>query len=271
MSALAGFVAAAAALSGLLAAALERTPRLADVLDPDPVGARDRSAAQRQAAWLEPVLAGVVGWWLAGPLVALLGAGAVILVPRVRARRRHRRDERLVAEQLPDALITIAAALRAGMSLSRAVAFAAEGSDPPLRPRLRAVIEQEAMGVPLASSLRTWCGSLPGDGGRLLDTVLDLHQRAGGGFADVLDRVARTLQARATTERELRSLTAQGRLSGTILGVLPFAFLGFLFLTAPHDMAAAFASPAGLAALIVGLVMQALAFLWIRTLLRVAP
>ena len=58
-------------------------------------------------------------------------------------------------------------------------------------------------------------------------------------------------------------------MSGTILGFLPLVFFAFLGLTAPHDLGIALRSPTGLSALIVGLVMQGAAFLWIRYLLRV--
>jgi len=275
MNALAGLAAAAAALSGMLAVALERTPRAIQALgDAMPAEARPsgiRSRISRYARPLPAVSAGFVGLMFAGGFGLLVGVVAGLAIPGLLARRRRLKDERLVGEQLPDALVAIASALRAGMSLSRAIGFAADGAEPPLGPRLREVGAREAMGVPLTESLRLWCTSLPDAESRLLATVLDLHQRAGGGFATVLERVARTLQARQAVEREVGSLTAQGRLSGTILGVLPFAFLGFLFMTSPEDIATAFSTPMGLTALTVGLVMQGLAFLWIRSLLRVAP
>ena len=87
---------------------------------------------------------------------------------------------------------------------------------------------------------------------------------------DVLDHVCRALRERETTRREVSSLTAQARLSGTILGLLPIGFFAFLSIVSRHDMAAAYSSPIGLAAIVLGLVLDGLAFLWIRKLVAVA-
>jgi Flp pilus assembly protein TadB len=82
--------------------------------------------------------------------------------------------------------------------------------------------------------------------------------------------VAEALRERRETAREVRALTAQARLSGAILGLLPIGFFLFLLLTSRSDIAAAFETPAGIAATGLGLLMQGVAFVWIRHLLRVA-
>ena len=71
--------------------------------------------------------------------------------------------------------------------------------------------------------------------------------------------------------REVRSLTAQARLSGAILGLLPIGFFGFLWLTSRRDMLTALGSSLGRTAIVIGLVLEAAAFLWIRRLLQVEP
>ncbi len=85
----------------------------------------------------------------------------------------------------------------------------------------------------------------------------------------MLDQVATTLRERHATTREVRALTAQARLSGAILGALPVAFFLFLSLTSRREIEAAFSTPTGLGAVVIGLLMQSAAFLWIRHLLRV--
>jgi tight adherence protein B len=99
--------------------------------------------------------------------------------------------------------------------------------------------------------------------------VLQMHRRSGGDLPSVLDGLASTLRDRRAGHRELRSLTAQARLSGAILGLLPIGFFAFLGVTAPDDLSAAFAAPGGRAAIVVGFTLQACAFVWIRRLLRV--
>jgi tight adherence protein B len=85
----------------------------------------------------------------------------------------------------------------------------------------------------------------------------------------VLDGLAGTLRERRAAFRDLRALTAQARLSGVILGMLPIGFFGFLLLTSRREMLDAIATPLGGAALGIGLALELLAFLWIRHLLEV--
>ena len=106
-------------------------------------------------------------------------------------------------------------------------------------------------------------GSSPG--------VLKLHRRTGGSLAATLENLAATLRERRGAARELESLTAQARLSATILGLLPIGFFLFLSIVARRDLQAAYEMPAGIAAIGLGLGLQVAAFVWIRHLLRVEP
>ena len=81
---------------------------------------------------------------------------------------------------------------------------------------------------------------------------------------------AAAAQTRASS-RELESLTAQARLSATILGLLPIGFFLFLSVIARRDLEAAYETPAGVAAIAVGFTLQGAAYVWIRHLLRVEP
>ena len=85
----------------------------------------------------------------------------------------------------------------------------------------------------------------------------------------MLDGLAETLRERRAADREVRALTAQARLSGVILGMLPIGFFGFLLLTSREQMLDAIGTPLGGAALGIGLTLEVLAFLWIRHLLEV--
>jgi tight adherence protein B len=98
--------------------------------------------------------------------------------------------------------------------------------------------------------------------------VLQLQHRVGGDAPAVLDDAVRTLRQRVAAAAELRSLTAQARLSGTILGLLPIGFFLFMSVVSRSEVSGALSSPIGVAAVIAGLVLDGLAFLWIRHLLR---
>jgi tight adherence protein B len=211
----------------------------------------------------------LVGLALSGPAVAIAGAAAGALSWRVREGRRARVRAAERDEQLVDAVASITAAIRAGRSVPQALSFCADEAREPLQASLRELDRTIELGVPLDDAMKAWTVEVDTDDARLLAGVLTLHRRSGGDLPSVLDEVAGTLRERRAAVREVRALTAQARLSGTILGVLPFGFFAFLWLTSRSEIEGAFRSPAGLAAITVGLVLEALAFLWIRHLLEV--
>jgi tight adherence protein B len=125
------------------------------------------------------------------------------------------------------------------------------------------------VGMPVADALFGWAEDLDSEDARLIAGVLDLHRQSGGDLPSVLDGLVATLRERRAAHREVRALTAQARLSGLILGMLPVGFFGFLLLTSRREMVDAIATPLGRTAVATGLVLEALAFLWIRRLLEV--
>jgi tight adherence protein B len=211
-----------------------------------------------------------VGSLLVGPVGAVLAAGAGLAAPTLARRRGMRRRSQQLQEDLADAVTAVAAAMRAGLSLPQSIAYAAEEVEEPLAGTLRRAVGRSELGEPLNEALLRWSEEVGGDDARLLVGVLSLHRRTGGDLPHVLDRVAVTLRERRAATREVRALTAQARLSGGILGALPAAFFLFLLVTSRNDVWAAFGSSAGRAALVLGIVMEGGAFIWIRRLLRVA-
>jgi tight adherence protein B len=210
-----------------------------------------------------------LGLSVGGPPLALAGVVAGAAVPGAVRRRSEVRRRDLVEAQLAEAIAGIAAALRSGLSLSQAIRFVASEGDPPVSTALGRVVEMEGLGVPLDEALARWARGDPSPDVRLSAAVLQLHHRVGGDSPAVLDQVARTLRQRRAAGRELRSLTAQARLSGAVLGLLPIGFFAFMSIVSRSDVAAAYHSPAGLASILIGLALDAGAFLWIRHLLAV--
>ncbi|HYU57562.1 MAG TPA: type II secretion system F family protein [Actinomycetota bacterium] len=205
----------------------------------------------------------------AGPGGAICGAAGLAVPGWIRSRRSGRRAA-LVEQQLADAMDGIAAALRAGMSPVRALSYAAEEGEPPVAAGLAAVVEREELGMPLDQSLETWARSEQGDDVRLAVSVLQLQHRVGGNAPAVLEEAVRTLRQRASAARDLRSMTAQARLSGAILGLLPVGFFLFMSVVSRHEVTLALRTPLGATSVAGGLLLDGAAFLWIRHLLREA-
>lgn len=273
-------VAGASAVACVVAVSFAvREARRAQIRERADFEASVRRSAERRAAivlrsarvrlWVMGVAAGVLGWMVAGPMGAGVGLAAAAAAPALMRRRAAARSRALLEDQLSDAVSSMSAGVRAGLSLAQALAFAAEEGEAPLASSLRGIVDRAALGVPLGSALDRWCEAQGSGDARLVGGVLRLHRRSGGDLPTVLDALCETLRERRAAAREIRSLTAQARMSGAILGLLPIAFFAFLMLTSRQDMQSALRSPVGLSAIVTGLVMQGVAFVWIRHLLRV--
>ena len=265
-----------AVLSGGFAVAATRSSRRAHILRAAGVQASGVAPARRLqhalgASASRPVvlasLGGAVAFVASGPVLGVLAGGIALLLPRWLRRRGRRRSAERLEEQLGSAVSGIGAALRAGQSLSQAIRYAAAESRPPVADELRAVSDREDLGLAIDASLGRWAASASSADVRLVANALRL--RIGSGLPGVLDEIGRSLRQRRSVVREVRSLTAQARLSGSILAVLPVGFFLFMSLTSRHDMATAFSTPAGVAAIVGGLVLQAGGYVWIRRLIRV--
>ena len=212
----------------------------------------------------------VAGFAVAGPTgatIGVVGSFGVRRLARIRARRAEaaRRDE-----QLADAVAALTAAVRAGMSVPQAIAYAAKESDAPIADDLTRLVADLEVGVPLADAVDAWADRSDSPDAHLVAGALDLHRRSGGDLPVVLDQVTVTIRERVAVGREVRALTAQARLSGWILGVLPIGFFCFLWLTSRRDIQGALATTAGLGSVLLGLTLEAGAFVWIRSLLEVS-
>ncbi|MGZ8637154.1 MAG: type II secretion system F family protein [Actinomycetota bacterium] len=211
----------------------------------------------------------LVGWVVAGPIGLAGGAALGFSVPVAIDRRRARRAAHRLEEQLLDVVTSMAASLRTGRSMVQSLAAAGDEVGPPIGPVLDEAAGRVALGVHVDEVLEELAARVGGEDSRLVIGVLLLHRRTGGALASSLDDLAATLRARRDGARELRSLTAQARLSATILGLLPFGFFLFLSVVARRDVESAYRTAAGASAIGLGLALQGVAFLWIRRLLRV--
>jgi tight adherence protein B len=199
-------------------------------------------------------------------IVAMLAMGIGRLVRRRAAARvvADRRDE-----QVADLAGVLAAAMRAGMSVQQALGYAAREAEEPLRIELERVVEDLEVGVELGQAIDAWTRRVGTEDARLLMTAVDLHRSIGGDLPAVLDQVSASVRDRLGAAREVLALTAQARLSGVVLGLLPIGFLAFLWITSRRDIEGVVRTRAGVAAVLSGLALDAVGFLWIRRLVDV--
>jgi len=215
------------------------------------------------------LLGAVGGLQLVGPLGIAAGVAVGAALPRILRGRQIRKREVELERQLADVAESTAMAVRSGYSISQALAFAAEEAMAPMSGILHRFIQEQDLGTPFEDALRQFADDLGTPDARLFVLIVSIHARSGGNLGVALDEVAGTIRHRIAVRRELRALSAQGRISGSILGALPIAFFLVLAATSHRELAPVYRSPVGIAMITSGLLMEGLAFLWIRRLLRV--
>lgn len=140
---------------------------------------------------------------------------------------KHRRSRRLVAfnNGLPDAIDLLARALRAGHSLSSAIEVLSEQSGGGVATEFNAVFRQQNFGLPLRDALLQMADRVPSSDLRFLVTAMLVQRETGGNLTEILDRTSHVIRERIRIGGEVRVRTAQGRMTGTILSLLPVLML----------------------------------------------
>jgi len=175
------------------------------------------------------------------------------LVERKLARRR-----KAFAEQLPDMLQVVSAALRAGQSFAGALAVVVESSSEPMKSEMQRVVADDQLGVPLERAVAIVVRRMRSRDLEQVALVAELQREAGGNAAEVVDRVAETIRERFELQRLINTLTVQGRMSRWIVSALPVGLLLVLTVINPHYIHPLVATLAGkillgfAAALVVG-------------------
>ncbi len=155
---------------------------------------------------------------------------ALALFPRVVYACLRKRRLRKFEEQLPDALMMLAGALRAGLNLNMAVAQLVVEAQAPLGQEFSLMLREQRLGVTLEQSLNGLVRRVPTQTTVLVVSAMRIASETGGGLAEMLERTANTVRSRLQIEGKIHALTAQGKLQAWVVGLLPV----FLMLVLDH-------------------------------------
>lgn len=186
----------------------------------------------------------------AHPLVSVLVAGAALALPRwglawARARRRRRIDD-----QLPDFLLALAGALRAGSGLQSGLRLVARHARKPLAQELALLLQQQRMGMPFDDALDALHGRVGTESLGLIVAAIKVAGQTGGSLAETLERISLTLRTRLQLLGKIRALTSQGRMQAWIMAALPVLLALALHALDPQSMSQLWSSAAGWAVLL---------------------
>jgi tight adherence protein B len=213
---------------------------------------------------------------LRNPIVLLIGVLIGFMLPRFWLGRRKSGRLKSFNKQLPDTITLIANALRAGSSFLQAVELVVRESRPPISTEFGRVIREVNLGLSFEVALENMVRRVRSDDLELMATAISNQHTVGGNLAEILDSIAYTIRERVRIQGEIRTLTAQQRLSGYVVGFLPIGLAGFLFVAAPNFMDPMFRNPpdvlglpAGVVILIFGGIMMFIGFMFIRKIVDI--
>jgi tight adherence protein B len=207
-------------------------------------------------AALGVLLLGLVGGVL---LAAAVPLGARLVV-KVKAGRRRAR----FADQLDDALQLMASSLRAGHSLLRAVDGVSQDAPAPMAEEFARIVNETRVGRDLGEALDEVAARMASDDFLWVAQAISIHREVGGNLAEVLDAVGHTIRERNAIRRQVKALSAEGKLSAVVLMALPFGIIGFISMTNPGYLEKFTESLLGYGMLAVSAVMLLVGAVWLK-------
>lgn len=206
----------------------------------------------------------VTGLWLLALSICIpMGYGPIGFLIIQRSRRL-----RSFEAVLPSAIEMCARSLRAGHSITVSIGILAEQAAEPARFEFHEVFKAQSHGLPLRDALYNMLQRIPSKDLQIMVTGILVQKDTGGNLAEIMDRISSVIRDRLRIQGDIRTQTAQGRLTGWILCLLPVALLVFINLVNPGYSNMLLKDPAGREMLYAALVLLFVGILMIRSIVR---
>jgi len=202
------------------------------------------------------------------PSALLIGVASMVL-PRMTLRVLTGRRRAAFADQFEGVLQMISGSLRAGYGLMQAVATVAEEAPAPTSKEFSRVAVENRLGRTVEESLRSMADRMDNEDLRWVVEAIDIQYEVGGDLAEVLDTVAETIRDRDQIRRQVKALSAEGRMSAVILVSMPFALAFLMSVVSPDYLAELTGTTIGRVMIGGALVMIAIGAVWIKRIVKV--
>ncbi|CAG9172071.1 type II secretion system F family protein [Cupriavidus pinatubonensis] len=244
------------------------------------VGALDRWLEQSGSSWSVAQLLGYCATValctialipvvpVPAPLM-MVGAAVAAVLPVLHIMRLRTKRIQQMESQLPDAVDMIARALRAGHSFSGALGMVAQEMKAPIAPEFRTTFEEINYGIALDEAMTNLAVRVPVGDLRYFVIAVLIQRESGGNLAEILDTIGNMVRERLKLFAKIRVLSAEGRLSAWVLGLLPFATGGMIMVVNPEFMKVLWEDPIGLKMVGAAVGMMMLGVLWMRKIIRI--
>jgi tight adherence protein B len=221
-------------------------------------------------AWIATVLFalcfGGIAWYVCGGIRIKAGwqNGTSPLAKYLDERRRAAFNA-----QLPEALATMSNALRAGFSISQAFDSVVDRGEDPMSEEFRILQQQLKIGMSFEDALESMSNRVGSDDLTLVTTAILISRKTGGNVTEIFDKISETIRGRMKIERKVRTLTAQGRMQGILVSVMPFLLGIAMVLMKPKMMIPFLCSFMGIVSCVVVILLITAGWLVIRKITKI--
>jgi len=205
------------------------------------------------------------GSMLLGLIGGIVGGFTPLLILEMKIERRRKAFN----DQLGDTITLIANALRTGYSFMQAIEMVSREMAKPISEEFAKVLKEMNLGVKTEDALNNMTQRVKSDDLDLVITAVLIQRQVGGNLAVVLDSIASTIRERIKIKGHIKTLTAQGKISGLIVGMLPIVIGGAIYVLNPEYMKLLFIDPMGKAMLLAGMVSQFIGMMVIRKIINI--
>jgi tight adherence protein B len=191
------------------------------------------------------------------------------MIPRWVIRRMKQRRLELFNEQLVEAMQTMSNSLRAGFSVLQAFDMVVKENRRPISEEFGLFLHQHRLGVKFEDAMESLSKRVGSQDLDLMITAIEIARQTGGNLTEVFDQLAGVIRERMRVEGKIRSLTAQGRLQASIVGLMPLLLAGAMYVISPGMMTGFVSSMAGIMIIVLALGFEIVGYLIIRKIVNI--
>ena len=207
----------------------------------------------------------VTGNFLPGLVLCFIG----FFVPPLLVKRAEQQKLKKFNQQLTDALSIISNSLRAGHSFMQAMELVSKEMPDPIGKEFGRTFRDISLGTTLEEALRKLGRRVASDDLDLIITAVLIQRQIGGNLAEIMDNISDTIRDRIRIQGEIKTLTAQGRLSGIVIGLMPLFLIGMMLLLNPEYLLPLFKSSLGLLMLSMGIIGEIIGVVIIKKIVTI--
>ncbi len=213
---------------------------------------------------------GFLGFVLFGrSLLVLLPAFLGWFLPSFILKRHIGKRLKTINNQLGDTIAILSNSMKAGHSFFQAVDSVSHEMTGPVADEFAKLQKEISLGVNTETALENMVSRVGSDDLELMVTAVLIQRQIGGNLSEILDNISGTIRQRIRSKGEIKTLTAQGRMSGIIISLLPFGLAAVVAVVSPQQIITLVTDPLGIVLIVIALLMECIGILFVRKIINV--